>query len=184
MTMITIASLFDRQSSKQTGRVWDLLENECNLTGIRSIPYPHFSWLTGADFSNILFDDPLVDLSNQINVFEIKTTGLGIFTGESPVIYLPLVKTQKLLTYHQIIWEMMETRVAELNSYYSPENWIPHITIGYGDVTIDRLSCAVRNLTKYDLSLTITIDNISYLSRIEEEAKIERIVKLKGEPCL
>lgn len=177
--MITIASLFDKRSSKQTGLVWDLLETECSLSGIRNIPYPHFSWLTGADFSDKHIFDLLEDLCKKLEPFEIKTTGIGIFTGDEPIIYLPLVKTKKLFEYHQMIWALIENHVSEVNSYYSPENWIPHITIGFGDVTTDRLSCAVRNLSKYDLSMTITIDNLSYLSRIEEQAKIEKIFKLK-----
>ncbi len=181
--MITIASLFDRKSTKKTGKVWDLLESECEMIGIKSIPYPHFSWLTGADFVDDQISLSLSEISQQMNVFEIKTAGLGVFTGESPIIYLPIIKTQQLLTYHQMIWNSFSNKVKEINSYYAPQNWVPHITIGYGDVTLDTLSCALKSLLHRDLSLNIIIDNVSYLSRVEEDARVERIAKLKVVPA-
>lgn len=182
--MITIASLFDRKSSKRTGAVWDLLETECEMIGIKSIPVPHFSWLTGADFTFAQADKLLDNLSRQITGFEITTSGLGIFTGPAPIIYLPIIKTADLLAYHRLIWEAMAPAVVNINSYYSPQNWIPHITIGYGDVTMDNLACALEKLLNYELSLTITIDNIAYLSREEMNARIERVVKLKDATVL
>jgi 2'-5' RNA ligase len=177
--MITIASLFDKKASTQTSNVWDLLERECDLTGIKTIPYPHFSWFTAGKITDPVFNEILLGLSNQLKSFTIQTTGLGIFTGQNPIIYLPLVKTLQLISYHVMIWEALSSRVFDMNPYYATENWVPHITIGYGDVTTERLSCAVRNLALHNLSLNITINNLAYLSRIEEEAKIEFIVKLQ-----
>ncbi|MEM5773927.1 MAG: hypothetical protein AAGU05_02915, partial [Anaerolineaceae bacterium] len=84
--------------------------------------------------------------------------------------------------YHQIIWNSFSGKVKEINSYYSPQNWVPHITIGYGDVTLETLSCALKNLLHMDLSLTIRIDNLSYLSRVEENACVERVAKLQVDP--
>lgn len=176
--MITIASLFDSHSRLQTDQVWRLLETECELVGIRSIPYPHFSWFTGDDFTDDHMDDLLLEISAQLNVFEVKTSGLGVFTSESPVLYLPIVKTAELMEYHRLIWSRLHAKVIGINTLYAPENWIPHITVGYGDVTFERISCALESLLNYDLTLTIKIDNIAWLSRADENARVEKIIKL------
>ncbi len=177
--MITIASLLDKKANKKTENIWNLLDHECELSDIKTVPYPHFSWLTAQSIPEEQVQEQFLSLTNSIPTFSVKTTGFGIFSGESPILYLPLVKSRKLAQFHEMIWERLFPFAVDANSYYSPENWVPHITVGYGDVTPQRLACAVQKLATIDLEMDIFVDNLSMLTKDGEEASIGFIHKLK-----
>ena len=177
--MITIASLLDKKANSATEEYWAMLEAKCQLTEINSVPFPHFSWFTASGIAHPALPELFEDVAKDLYVFTIQTTGLGVFTGKSPVIYLPLIKTRQLIEFHEIIWKRLSEFVQDLNYHYSPDSWVPHITLAYGDVSVPRLACAVQNLANIDLSTTIEISNIALLTRIEEEAKVECVARLE-----
>lgn len=171
--MITIASLLDNETNSLIEKIWTILDHNCELSGISNVPFPHFSWFTAMSNDGSTPRFKMEQLSRQIEPFYVETSGLGIFTLEAPILYLPLIKTKNLLTIHERIWSSMVGSVIGISKHYSPDQWMPHITLAYGDVTSDKLTCAIQSLVLYDLNHRIHVDNIALLSRSEYEAKIE-----------
>jgi 2'-5' RNA ligase len=100
--------------------------------------------------------------------FLIRTAGLGLFTGPVPVLYLALVKTDILMDLHRTLWESVGPLATDLNRLYSPDLWMPHITIAYQDLNGDNLACAMKNLVFTPVNLEIQVDQLALLYQNDE----------------
>ena len=85
--------------------LWQMLEQNFGLHGIRVVRYPHFSWNIAEEYPPEELKVAAEELAAQIPPFIFETAGIGLFTGPQPVIYIPLVKTAEMVAYHQKIWE-------------------------------------------------------------------------------
>ena len=68
--------------------------------------------------------------------------------------------------------------------YYHPDNWLPHITIGFGDIDRDNLAEIVRFLIGRELNWEIKVSNVTYIAntgqtRITVAVRPDRL-KAKG----
>ena len=87
-----LVSLLDQEHSATVERLWAELETECGLTGIKVTPFAHFSWLIAEDFDWERLGEALAEIAIATKPFIIRTTGLALFTGEHPVVYIPVVE--------------------------------------------------------------------------------------------
>jgi 2'-5' RNA ligase len=110
----------------------------------------------------------------------VQTVGLGLFTGPVPVLYLALVKTGMLMKVHDLLWELIGPLATVLNSHYSPDLWMPHITVAYQDLTSDNLACTVKNLIYRPVELKIHVDQLALLYQINEDTGIRSFFPFKG----
>ncbi|NMB86816.1 MAG: 2'-5' RNA ligase family protein [Chloroflexi bacterium] len=161
--MIGIASLLDLDAGLRTRGVWEWLEEHCGLTGIRMTPLPHFSWQTAENYPQEDLLSRLDEIVQQFDPVDVNSTGIGLFTGANPVLYLSVVKNRQLLEYHRILWETFMPLAQHPNLHYAPENWIPHITIAYHDLTPETLACAIRDLGFHPLGLQIHVNHLAVI---------------------
>lgn len=156
-----LLSLLDQTHETLVYQIWQELEKSCGLTGVMVTPFPHFSWLIAGDFDWPGLETVLKEITAEIHPFTVQTTGLSIFTGESPVIYIPLVRTGELSRIHKMIWDRITPLGTDVSPLYSPSLWMPHITLGFGDVTHENLSCLLGLLSARSFNWEIEIDNLS-----------------------
>lgn len=174
--MFAIVSLLDSETSLAVQRLWNDLETDCGLTGIRVTPYPHFSWHAATEYREDPIQHGLRSLAKELEPFTIRTTGLGVFTGSAPVIYIPIVKDLRLITLQQRIYEMGLPHAQKPNSYLTPELWIPHITLGIRDLTKEKLTCAIERLFIQDFNWEIRIDNFALVC--QEDHQVGELIKV------
>jgi len=170
--MFAIATLLDPNSDTKTREFWQLLENDCGLAGINMTPLPHFSWQGAGEYPVKDVEQILKRISRQLEPFAVRTAGLGLFTGPVPVLYLALVKTELLMKVHRMIWELAGPLAVGLNQHYSPELWMPHITIAHQDLNIDNLACAVKNLIFIPVDLEIQVEKLALLYQNERDTGV------------
>jgi 2'-5' RNA ligase len=163
-----IASLLNDPYKSQIEAIWQELEQKCGLIGVRVTPLPHFTYQVVEAYDQPRLVRILEELARQTRPFKVHTTGVGLFTGEMPVIYLPLVKNDALLHFHKIIWDRTIDTAQGPSPYYSPDSWIPHITLGYGDVTNFNLGCAMEALAFKDFNWEITVDNLTFIGQFDQ----------------
>lgn len=161
--MFAIASQLNPQADQQTRDLWGLLKSNCDMSGIDLTPLPHFSWMVTEEFLLPKGAEKLQKLAASSNSFRVRTAGLGIFTGPQPVLYLLLVKDQNVLSLHQRIWESILPYCGNVRKYYAPDQWVPHITIAYRDLTSDNLACAVRDLIFQPFDYEIAVESMSVI---------------------
>jgi 2'-5' RNA ligase len=171
--MFAIATLLDPNSDTQTREFWQLLEKDCGLAGINTTPLPHFSWQGAEDYPVSDVERILRETTGEMAPFLIRTAGLGLFTGPVPVLYLALVKTENLMVLHRKLWENVGPLASGLNRHYSPDLWMPHITIAYQDLNGDNLACAVKNLIFTPIDLVIQVDQLALLYQNDEDTGVK-----------
>jgi len=64
------------------------------------------------------------------------------------------------MQFHEALWQEISSIGWGMEDYYHPSRWIPHITLGIGDINKDNLPHIVRFLAERDFNWEITIDNI------------------------
>jgi 2'-5' RNA ligase len=170
--MFAIATLLDPNSDAQTREFWQLLQKDCGLAGINTTPLPHFSWQGADDYPVPEVERMLKGITRRMAPFKAQTAGLGLFTGPTPVLYLALVKTARLMEVHRSLWETIGPLGDGVNSHYSPDAWMPHITIAYQDLGADNLACAVKNLIFKPVELNIQVDQFALLYQNEEDTGV------------
>ena len=166
------ASLLNDPCTSQVEAIWQELEEKCGLIGVRVTPLPHFTYQVVEAYDQPRLVQILQEIASQAKPFTAQTTGLGLFTGETPVIYLPLVKNDLLLHFHKVIWDRTKESAHGVSPYYSPDLWIPHITLGYGDVTNFNLGCAMETLAFRELNWEITVDNLTFIGQFEQNLNV------------
>jgi len=55
------------------------------------------------------------------------------------------------------------------SGYYTPDAWMPHITLPHGDVTPTRLRCAIDKLACQDFDWEIRVDNLALVYQEDEK---------------
>ncbi|MEJ2706444.1 MAG: 2'-5' RNA ligase family protein [Anaerolineales bacterium] len=164
-----LVSLLSQPHYQKVQQIWDELEQECGLEGIRVTPYPHFSWQIAADYDMHKLRQVMENIAANTTPFNVFTTGLGIFTGSKPVIFVPLVKSTQLMNFHDLVWESVKSLGRDISPYYDPSSWIPHISLAYEDVDESNISAVINKLVFETYNWEISVDNISLIYEPEGE---------------
>jgi 2'-5' RNA ligase len=155
-----IASLLDKPATERVESLWQELETRCGLVGVKITPFPHFSWQVTEGYDLPHLEKTLREIARQTRPFTVRTAGLGLFTGENPIVYIPIVKQESLMRFHETLWKRTKTIAVRPALHYSPDLWIPHITLAYNDVRRDNLDCALQTLAFQSFDWEIQIDNL------------------------
>lgn len=175
MSFSAVVSLLDKHTSRQVEACWDMLEHTCGLKGIRVTPYPHISWQVARQHEKQPLFYALARRAASSTPFVLRCSGLGIFSGPEPVLYLNVVKNEFLLNYHHGVWEETGQYARGLSPNYHPNAWIPHITLAYRDITADNIGCALKQLAFSDFDWQIRIDNLAVV--IQAEGQVGEILR-------
>ena len=169
ISMHGLVSLLPADYYTRVEELWQMLADECDLTGIQTTPYPHFSWLVGGDFDWDKLEETLRKIARETEPLLVNTGGIGIFSGPSPVIFIPVVRTAQLTTLHQRIWDAIQPIGIDLSPYYSPKHWMPHITLAIKDVTPRKLEHALQKLAFQTFNWAFEVNNISFIRESEDD---------------
>ena len=170
-----IVSLLPQPYYSEVEKLWDQLEENFGLNGIRVTPFPHFSWQIGEAYDEPLLRETLENISTQTSAFTVQTTGLGVFSGAQPVIFISLVKSPQLIEFHQKIWQRLESCGTGISPYYNPENWVPHISLAYSDVTQKNIGLVMESLSFRTFNWTFEVNNLVYIEEPDGEVGTIRI---------
>lgn len=167
--MHAIVTVLDSKSYSRIIALWQELETECGLTGIRSTPIPHFSWHIAQDYDFSKLLPGIQEIVASTVPFIGRTSGLGLFTRENPVLYFPLVRTSNLTDLHSRVWERAIRYSQAPSPYYEPEAWMPHITLAYGDLNQATLGCAIEKFAFQMSNWEITVDNLAVVYQSDSQ---------------
>jgi 2'-5' RNA ligase len=158
--MYAIISELDYDSSVVVKNLWARLRDACGLREIYNLPTPHFSWLVAEALDLPRAKSVIADLAAHQKTLTSHVFGLGIFSGDRPVLYLPIVKSQGMIDLHNQIWDKLESMTDRANGYYSPAFWLPHITLAINDLRRENLACALESVAFEPVELTIATENL------------------------
>lgn len=163
-----VVSILDEVHYKQVEALWAEFEEKLGIEGVHQTPIPHFSYHVAKSYDTPRLEKLLRRVAADTEPFEVMTNGLGIFTGENPVLYVPVVRSYDLRTFHQRIWDAVSEYAHETSPHYHPDAWRPHITLAYGDMDHDELPEVIRLLSKRKFRWEISINNVALISSASE----------------
>src|SRR5713226_8869485 len=161
--MNAVVSILDKQHYQIVEDIWAKLERELAVRGVYSTPYPHFSYQVAQHYDVEQLELILQHFALNSTPFQVRTTGLGIFTGPHPILYIPVVRSPELTQFHQMLWSEISKIGFGIQHYYYSELWIPHITIGIDDINTYNLPRIMRLLSERNLNWEIAINNIAFI---------------------
>ena len=167
--MEAVVSLLDEATYSRIEAIWRILELKCGLKGIKNTPFPHFSWHVADHYQQEKVEPALARMAQEARPFTVTTSGLGIFTSKEPIIYVLISKTEKLLHFHKTIWRQVDPQANTSSDFYTPEMWIPHITLAHGDVSREALLCALEELAFIPFIWEVKIENLAVVGQTGTE---------------
>lgn len=177
-----IVSLLDETYYRVIEELWAELRGEFGVQGVYVTPYPHFSYHIAQDYQLPDLKAFLHDFAAQFSCFNVRTTGLALFTGERPVLYIPLVRNHCLSKFHCSLWRALQHSgiVSGGSELYHPNQWLPHITIGFGDIDAHKLSQIVPYLSSRDFAWDLHVNNLALIYDTGTEQTLCYQEELKG----
>ncbi len=178
-TLHAVVSLLDERSTLLVNGILEDIEKRYGIESVYAPAIPHFSYHVAEDYDSGLLKSILQRFSKNTAEFEIKTTGLGIFPGERPIIYIPIVRSPKLVHFHRTLWQKIRQTCRGVLDYYHPERWMPHITLAREGVNAGNLPGIVELVSRYELNWEISINNISFIYNWGSKQEVRFSLRLK-----
>jgi 2'-5' RNA ligase len=151
-----VASLLDAEHTARVERLREELALRCGLAGVFP-PVPHVSYHVAAAYDGALV--ATIDaLARRTAAFCVRATGVAVFPGPEPVIYVPVVRGPTLDAVHRAVWAITGPGPG-VTPYYAPERWLPHITLAKGALDARGLGDALALLNARGIDWEITVDN-------------------------
>ena len=156
-----IVSLLDDEHYKLVEEIWAELDREFGLRGIYVTPFPHFTYHVAEHYEVEQVGPVLERFAAEQAGFSVKTAGLGIFTGTAPVVYISVVRSPELSRFHKALWDQLGDAGLGVINHYKPDDWVPHVTLAYGDVDQLNLPHIIKFLSKRDFYWEVPVHAIS-----------------------
>lgn len=142
------------------------LRNESTADCGRELPqmqWPyHLSWQGAEAYSLEETENRVQMIARTFAPIETRIDGFGVFTSEEPVLYLTVTRTPALSALNETLWEALRPLSKGINDYFSPDEWVPHVSILYGGPdSLPLMRCLANNLISKPLRILIRIDHLS-----------------------
>jgi 2'-5' RNA ligase len=163
--MLAVASLLDPENTEKVNQIVSQLDTIFGLRGVQLTPYPHITWLT----TDVLHMSDLKDYLSKISAAEepikVRTMGIGIFPGEKPVIYIPILRTRDVNRMHARLFQEIGEFSEQTGHFYDPGLWMPHLTLALGDTSSWSLAPVLHYLNQFRFDWDITLDNLCIIKK-------------------
>ncbi len=156
-----MASLLDEGHSSNILELTAQVAEEAGPGGVS--PWPHVTYHVAGDYDLARLEAVLGDLAAASRALVVRTSGLGVFTGPHPVLYIPVVRGPELTSFHKQVWSAIASLSRDQDVHYHPGNWIPHITLLEADSPEVDVWSIARRLADRDFYWEIAVDNLAVL---------------------
>ncbi|MGE0432412.1 MAG: 2'-5' RNA ligase family protein [Planctomycetota bacterium] len=162
-----IGSLLDDATTDKVRGLWDRIEREFGFPGRYVRPWVHVSYHVAGDYDQQQLEPVLAAVAQRIRPFELVTTGLGLFGGKVPMLFIPAVRTPGLQAAHEAVWSaigpgapyagVVTKNPSEL---YTADRWMPHISLAMGEADAAQTGRIVESLVAEPFLWRVPIDNL------------------------
>jgi 2'-5' RNA ligase len=168
-----IVSVLDQQHYQIVENLWAEMRQRFGVGDPEIVAMPHFSYHVAENYDDEAVARVLRKVAGEERPFTITASGIGIFPAPSPIVYAPVVRTPELTDLHARLFSPLDAIAQDSYPHYAPNTWIPHITIGHNDITMEKLGPISQWLHLQAINWTIIIDNF-YLLTNDTRSHIEK----------
>ncbi len=177
-----VVSLLDETHSHRVRYLWDELETRFGVEHIFRTPVPHFSYHVAKDYNLSHIERILSEAACEQSPFSITTSGLGIFTGARPTLYVPVIRTAALSAFHERIYPALAQTSTHSRFSTTPLHWAPHITLALAEIAPKTLAEIIQHFSRRDFTWEIVVDNVALICDTCGEQGIEMCFDFGGTP--
>ncbi|MCB2377482.1 2'-5' RNA ligase family protein [Hymenobacter sp. BT635] len=179
--MLAITTLLTPQYAARINRIIKGLETEFGLDDVQATPDPHITYQLAGVKKLSALKSVLSDVAATTVPFEVHTTGLGVFPGPNPVIYIPVLRTDELNRLHQRIIKATAPLCLRTDKFSGPDCWLPHISLALHDTTPELLGPVLQYLNQQTFNLKLMLDNLAILRQEGDLFLCEELFPFEGE---
>ena len=151
-------------------KIWSELDHHFGIKPVWQNPTPHFSWQI-AENHNLDAIVPLLEaFCKEYQPFPIETQGLAHFDGEEKILFIKIVPDEKVVDLHEKLWDILLPHSQMASALYSPQNWVPHITLASEDLTETMMRETKDFLAMESFLWRMRVDNILLASQRSEHS--------------
>ncbi len=178
--MLAITSLLNTQNADRINRLIQSLETEFGLDDVQATPDPHITYQLAGVRKRSALRQVLHEVARRTKPFMAHTTGLGIFPGPNPVIYIPVLRSDALNQLHYRIHQATAPLCLRTDKFSGPDCWLPHISLALHDTTPELLGPVMQYLNCQTFDLKLAITNLAILREEDEQFVPEKIFGFEG----
>lgn len=159
-----VVTLLDEAHNNQVEELWTVLQRDFGTRAVYVTPFPHFSYQVAERYDVDRLREALQRIAGKAVAFTVHTNGLGVFTGPSPILYIPVVRSPLLARFQEALWSGVAPIAEGVSPLYQPDRWQPHITLAHADLTADTLAEVVRRFSGRNFTWEIPVTNLAVIS--------------------
>ena len=158
-----VCSILPEEASARVIELWEELDTELGLKSATISPLPHFSYQVARDYDLEVLQEVVEGFAAKSRALRVQTAGLGLFTGPSPILHIPIVRSPELARFQVAVWSAASVAAGKLDQHYHPASWIPHVSLAFGDTTSASIAAAVDRLAERDFAWDLELDNLAII---------------------
>lgn len=151
-------------------KIWSDLDHHFGIKSVWIDPDPHFSWQIAENYDvNALF--PILEtFSKEQQPFTIETQGLAEFDDAEKILYIKIVPEKQIVALHAKLWGLLLAHSERKSIIYSPQTWVPHITLASQGLNSAMISDIKEFLAPEPFHWWMRVDNILLASQRSENS--------------
>ena len=177
--MLAITSLLSAPHVLRINAIIKKLEEKFGLDDVQATLDPHLTYQLAGVKKLSSLKTALAQVAAATEPFPAFTTGLGVFPGERPVIYVPVLRSDALNALHRRILAATAPLCLRTDKFSGPDCWLPHISLALHDTTADLLGPVLGYLNQETYNLKIIIDNLTILRQDGDLFVKEEVFRMK-----
>ena len=159
--MYAIFTELDQALNREIEKIRNEIMTGCKFDEKKWQNQVHLSWQGAESYVLPETEERLRMIAKTFAPIQINVHGLGVFPGETPVLSLTIARTPRLSALNATLWEALQPLATGINTYFSPEKWIPHISLFYGDQKdAQAIGCAIEKLAFVPIHIEINLDHL------------------------
>lgn len=161
--MLAITSLLASPAADHINTLIKSLETEFGLDDVQATPEPHLTYQIVEPTNLATLKKALRHIAATTPPLVAHTTGLGMFPGDRPVIYIPVLRSDALNEVHHRVYNLAGPLCTRTDKFSGPDLWLPHVSLALHDTTPELLGPVLRFLNNQTFNLELLINNITLL---------------------
>jgi 2'-5' RNA ligase len=163
MDKIGILSILEDKPYKDVKLLWKRFEKQYNSIGVQTFNHPCLTFQGGEVKDIKVLTRDFRDFAAEIDPFEIEVDGFGSF--DRRVIYLKVRKSREIVRINEVVNQHLKGRCVTVFEEYTPERWIPHITVAMDDLLENEFDKAWSSLSGVKLRFEQKLHNLCLVKR-------------------
>lgn len=123
----------------------------------------HLSWIVSKGVLLESLSDEMRYVATSTDEFDAFNGGIGVFPGMEPVLTLLLARSKQMCELQSILWNKCRPYMTGIINHYSPDLWIPHITLFYQQKKPDELCDLMGKIVSNEITFNLRINNLSLI---------------------